>query len=84
MRAKLSKPVSERKRNSGMYLSWRSAGDIAYVAQFLGGVARSAGDEGLRMAAEALDAARGTGSPEPALARLAALIDDRLAVPAPI
>lgn len=63
---------------------WRSAGDIAYVAQFLGGVARSAGDEGLRNAAEALDAARGTGSPEPALARLAALIDDRLAVPAPI
>ncbi|EYD72642.1 response regulator [Limimaricola hongkongensis] len=63
---------------------WPAECDVAYVAQFLGGVARSAGDARLGAAAEALAAARSSGAAGPALDRLAALVEDRLAAPAPI
>ena len=52
---------------------------IAYVSQFLTGVARSAGDGNLQQAAEALAEARKSGRPMGSpLARVAALVQDRL------
>ena len=63
---------------------WPAEREIAYVAQFLAGVARGAGDPALQRAAEDLTAARGVGRTDPALARLAARLDDRLADPVPI
>ncbi|WP_341211629.1 response regulator [uncultured Limimaricola sp.] len=61
---------------------WPADREIAYVAQFLGGVAQSAGDADLLAAAEALMAARGEGGAGPALDRLATLVEGRLAEPA--
>lgn len=52
---------------------------MAYVTQFLAGVARSAGDSTLQSAAERLAASRASGLPlQSDLARLAALVQDRL------
>ncbi len=52
---------------------------MAYVTQFLTGVARSAGDNALQKAAERLAEARAAGTPlQSDLARLAALVQDRL------
>ncbi|PHP27563.1 response regulator [Limimaricola cinnabarinus] len=67
-----------------MRSAWPAEREIAYLGQFLGGVARSAGDAPLREAAEALVAARGDKSLGPALARLSALVEERLAEPAPL
>ncbi|MFW2588567.1 response regulator [Sagittula sp. SSi028] len=53
---------------------------MAYVTQFLAGVARSAGDGALQKAAEELANARRDGRPtQSGLARVAALVQDRLA-----
>ncbi len=53
---------------------------IDYVAQFLGGVARSAGDRDLDSAAQALATSRLVGgSMKPSILRLLELVDDRLA-----
>jgi CheY-like chemotaxis protein len=52
---------------------------LAYVTQFLSGVARSAGDAPLQQAADALASARDEGRPlQSDLARVAALVQDRL------
>jgi two-component system OmpR family response regulator len=52
---------------------------LGYVTQFLAGVARSAGDGVLQQAAEELAEARSAGRPTHAcLARIAALVQDRL------
>lgn len=52
---------------------------LAYVTQFLSGVARSAGDAPLQQAADALASARTEGRPlQSDLARVAALVQDRL------
>ncbi|WHZ34944.1 response regulator [Sagittula sp. MA-2] len=52
---------------------------IRYVTQFLTGVARSAGDRALQSAAEDLADARRSGRPtQTSLARVAALVQDRL------
>ncbi|KUF10205.1 response regulator [Pseudoponticoccus marisrubri] len=52
---------------------------MAYVGQFLSGVARSAGDHVLQQAADDLTDARRAGRPvQSNLARLAALVQDRL------
>ncbi|MBP0482437.1 response regulator [Sagittula salina] len=52
---------------------------MRYVTQFLTGVARSAGDRVLQAAAEELEEARRAGGPvQPNLARVAALVQDRL------
>ena len=52
---------------------------LEYVAQFLGGVARSAGDRPLLAAAQSLSAARASGGPLRAdIARLAGLVQERL------
>ncbi|SDE38580.1 response regulator [Limimaricola pyoseonensis] len=68
-----------------MGAEWPADRDIAYVAQFLTGVARSAGDAPLAAAVERLAAARREGAAGlPALARLAALVDERLAAPTPL
>ena len=53
---------------------------LRYVSQFLGGVARSAGDAGLTDALARLDADIGRGtSPASAAASLAAVVQDRIA-----
>ncbi|GAA4220978.1 response regulator [Sagittula sp. NFXS13] len=53
---------------------------LRYVTQFLAGVARSAGDGALQKAAEDLASARRTGKPtQPTIARVASLVQDRLA-----
>ena len=62
---------------------WPAEREIAYVAQFLGGVAQSAGDTAL-FEAEAVMTARGQGGAGPAVDRLAALVEGRLAEPAPL
>ncbi|MCC1494237.1 response regulator [Cognatishimia sp. F0-27] len=55
---------------------------LQYVAQFLAGVARSANDAALASAAEDLTAAQRDGQPlQSPLARVAALVQDRLAEP---
>ncbi len=52
---------------------------IAYLTQFLGGVARSAGDAPLSAAVEAVISSRAAGRPyRPEVARLAALVQARL------
>ncbi|MGR3616769.1 MAG: response regulator [Paracoccaceae bacterium] len=52
---------------------------LDYVAQFLRGVARSAGDTSLAQAAEGLATCRASGTPvAPQAARLAGLVQDRL------
>lgn len=56
------------------------AGTLAYLTQFIAGVARSAGDGLLQQAAEALAEDRATGRPlEANLTRVTALVKDRLA-----
>ncbi|MGR3594408.1 MAG: response regulator [Limimaricola soesokkakensis] len=55
---------------------------MAYLAQFLAGVAKAAGDTKLCAAAEALSVARQGGAAGPAFDRLAALVEGRLAAPA--
>lgn len=52
---------------------------LDYLAQFLGGVARSVGDQPLETAAETLGSARASGQPVTAdVARLAGLVQERL------
>ncbi len=59
----------------------RDGAQVAYVAQFLTGVARSARDTALEHAAEALAADRAQGRPlGSGTARVAALLQERLAV----
>ncbi|MQY43310.1 response regulator [Epibacterium sp. SM1969] len=54
-------------------------GNIEYVAQFVGGVARSIGDEPLADAATGLAAARANGQPiDTATATISSLVQDRL------
>ncbi len=61
----------------------RGATAIDYVTQFLGGLARSADDDDLDSAVRALAAQRQAGgSLDPGLARLNALVQDRLATQA--
>lgn len=56
---------------------------LAYICQFLSGVARSAGDEALQNAADTLSAARIAGRPmHSELARVAGLVQDRMTGPA--
>lgn len=58
---------------------------IAYLTQFLGGIARSAGDGDLSAAVDAVVATRDAGRPiRPDVARLAAVVQSRLAAAAPI
>ncbi len=64
---------------------WPSDRDIAYVTQFLGGVARSAEDAPLSAAVAALAAARADGAPgRAAMARVSTLVAERLVIPAPL
>jgi len=52
---------------------------LDYVAQFLGGVARSAEDAVMAQAAEELSEARSSGQPvSSAIARIAGLVQERL------
>ena len=58
---------------------------VDYLTQFLGGVARSAGDASLSAAVTAVAATRAAGRPlRPDIARLAAIVQLRLAAVAPI
>lgn len=58
---------------------------VEYVTQFLGGLARSAGDAPMTEAVEAVMASRGQGRGAwPEIARLAAIVQSRLAAPAAV
>ncbi len=60
-------------------------GALDYITQFLGGVARSAGDHPLSDAVDELAASRMAGSPHrPHLARLAAMVQQRLTPMGPL
>ncbi len=64
-------------------VDWPGDHDVAYLTQFLGGVARGVGDLPLVAAVEDLITARKEGGAGlPAIARVAALVEQRLAVSA--
>jgi DNA-binding response OmpR family regulator len=66
-------------------LAGEPAQDLRYLTQFLGGLARDAGDAPMQAAVDDIVRAQGRGAPTgPAISHLAALVQARLASGAPI
>jgi DNA-binding response OmpR family regulator len=72
-------------QTAALVLSDRGLAEVDYLTQFLGGIARSAGDGGLTRAIDAVVETRRDGGPLPTrLAELSALMQTRLAAAPPL